>query len=106
MNYNVLRIFIGILALNSIINVSSQTQGAENSDLLLLNADVPPIRSPLRLGKREDKSFLLQTKFLSLLKELKWTQSHWKKKKRYKTQNSPNIIITIVLSLSKQMNSK
>jgi hypothetical protein len=101
MNFNVLRIFFGILALYSIINVSSQTQGYEKSDLLLLNADAPPIRSPLRLGKREDQRLTLKPKFLDVLRELKWISSHWKKKKRY----CPNII-TMFEVFSKQMNSK
>jgi hypothetical protein len=76
-NYNVLRIFIGILAMNSIINLSSQAQGSEKSDFLLLNADAPPIRSPLRFGKR-DQRFTLKPKFVDLLREL--IQNHCKKK--------------------------
>ncbi len=50
MNCNIFRIVFGIFALYSVIKLSFQTQEKENSNVII---GVPPIRNPLRFGKRE-----------------------------------------------------
>jgi len=63
------------------IKLSFQMQKMENSNLIMMGHSVPPIRNPLRLGKREENFSYLKTKSFHQLKELKWSQSYLKKKK-------------------------
>jgi hypothetical protein len=90
MNYNVFRIIFAIFALYSIIKSSLQTQKKENSNVIIVG--IPPIRNPLRFGKREENFSYMKTRFFHQPKELKWSQSYLKKKKKNANKTIQHII--------------
>jgi len=60
------------------MNQSFRAEELKNSNFIVVSAGAPPIRTPSRLGKREDQFDFLEPKFDEPNK-LKWKQSHWKK---------------------------
>ncbi len=93
MNCNIFRIVFGIFALYSVIKLSFQTQEKENSNVII---GVPPIRNPLRFGKREKNFSYMRNKFFYQPKELNSIQIYWKKKKKNTNKNLQYIIVEMI----------
>jgi hypothetical protein len=80
------------------IKPSLQTQKYEGSNLIIVGTAIPPIRNPLRFGKREEKFSYMKTKFFHQPKELEWSQSYLKKKD---TNKNPQQIIVEKIEIFK-----